>query len=118
MTENAKHTPGPWREMTMSRLELGAKDVCPHCMKPGNDKPGSITIVGGTKETFFGVAQLQWCVIKDREKQEANARLIAAAPELLEALRMIIEEADGGWLKESKTAKLCLSAIAKAEGRE
>jgi len=50
---------------------------------------------------------------------EANIRLLAAAPELLEALRAAIEvlrwEESGG--KEERVYDAAVSAIAKAEGR-
>ncbi len=54
-------------------------------------------------------------------EQDANARLIAAAPELLEALRRVLDTNNGGehgeniegWLDARRDA---VSAIAKAEG--
>ena len=53
---------------------------------------------------------------------QANARLIAAAPELLAALRKLAADCDGGTLgtvKAPRWAVLCAaeSAIADAEGR-
>lgn len=44
---------------------------------------------------------------------EGNARLIAAAPELLETLKLVMVEADFG---DEELERRCLAAIAKAEG--
>lgn len=47
----------------------------------------------------------------------ADARLIAAAPELLEALKEIIAAADGdGWNQLDASFATARAAIAKAEG--
>ena len=118
----AKHTPGPW---VMSRY--GA-------------------IVGGPAFQFAnGSAQKQVamaCVVPEGVEgdQLANARLIAAAPELLEALQGLLIEAvvlsDGylaafesypadatiqgwdkaRWLRAADQAKRARAAIAKATG--
>ena len=54
---------------------------------------------------------------EDAEERQANARLIAAAPELLEALEAIV---DAGYLEGAyqPTVDLALAAIAKARGEE
>ncbi len=57
------HTPGPWRRVG-STVQAGATDEGTHVM---------------VSDSYFGHG--------DREETEANARLIAAAPDLLEALR-------------------------------
>jgi len=52
------------------------------------------------------------------EESESNARLIAAAPELLEALTEIVAAADGdGWKKLDATFAGARAAIAKATGK-
>lgn len=89
----AKHTPGQWfinREST----------DCP-------DGKLSIEVYGD-----YFIAQVDEGVC-----QEANARLIAAAPELLEALQEIVAAADGsGWSQlDAKLAK-ARAAIKKATG--
>ena len=62
MSENMKHTPGPWS------------------MEPRKDGMGYwIDSVDGTI-----------CQVMHDEKAEADARLISAAPELLQALRMVM----------------------------
>jgi len=48
---------------------------------------------------------------KGSEQQEANARLISAAPDLLEALQAMLDEDDGGY-----AADKARSAIYKATG--
>ena len=57
------HTPGPW---TARRMHTGGFDI----MDPRNRDV--VTVYGGGVET---------------ESREANARLIAAAPDLLDALK-------------------------------
>lgn len=56
------------------------------------------------------VCKLEWCM-----EAEANARLIAAAPELLDALKRLLSNVivccDGGALREAR------AAIDKVEGR-
>lgn len=47
---------------------------------------------------------------------EANARLIAAAPELLDALRMVLDDPDS-LAGRPRTEECVREAIAKAEGR-
>ena len=47
----------------------------------------------------------------------ANARLIAAAPELLEALHRIVEWVDAGCDPSQKSIEAARAALAKAEGR-
>jgi hypothetical protein len=46
------------------------------------------------------------------EERDANARLLAAAPDLLDALRRVMAEADFG---DETLADQCHAAIAKAE---
>lgn len=49
------------------------------------------------------------------ELTEADARLMAAAPEMLAALQSALS--DTGWLMAEDTRKQCESAIAKANAR-
>lgn len=94
--ERAKHTPGPWEvvevyhEVRNIRIE--------------------------TKTDFVCDMGLDNYLDKDVGVLEANARLIAAAPELLEAARELClvpvkREHDWAWTDLQ-------AAIAKAEGRE
>lgn len=81
----------------------------------------NIEVFGGTKESHFEVkiSFNEWKPdYSNFEEAEANARLITAAPELLEALKYIVNCADPGEDAELTVDgynKAC-AAIAKAEG--
>lgn len=49
---------------------------------------------------------------------QANARLIAAAPDLLEALRAAVRQNDNDMLMTGEELRACRAAIAKAEGAQ
>jgi len=99
------HTPGPWRIKTTGNIGNAIEADC------------------GLRSPLFAdngfrtVATFQSCCASDRyDEQEANAlanaRLIAAAPELLEALQGLVE-------CEHTTAELwqaARAAIARATG--
>jgi hypothetical protein len=88
----SEHSPGPWHYQQKS-------DVYTH-------------IVRADKHRFI-------CQLSHHPEAEANARLIAAAPELLEALKSatfalaLIAQADGN----ESYLEVAHAAIAKAEGR-
>ena len=89
-----KHTPGPWeaREVSQNWIEILASDL----------------VIGTVLPT-------QYVSLGRSPEQQANARLIAAAPELLEALHAMLDEhAD---CKGCDASNLAFAAIAKAEGR-
>jgi len=69
---NTKHTPGPWIYKFNKTREKYKID--------GLRWEGFARVYAHTRDTITGK-------ITDQEEGEANARLIAAAPELLEALR-------------------------------
>jgi len=79
------HTPGPWR--------VNAHDIC----------AGSDAVAGVYGTTGYAP-----------EEAQANARLIAAAPDLLAALKDV-EEAWAGNGDMSMAVDAALLAIAKAE---
>lgn len=58
------------------------------------------------------------CAVNDEE----HARMIAAAPEMLEALEYITANVNkvvnNGWLREQPEYKAALAAIAKAKGEQ
>lgn len=97
VTQNATHTPGPWK------FKKGAKN---------DDKTrgtlGEIESGGG-----FYLAAI-WADVEELEPYaEANARLMAAAPDLLAALKML---SDSGVNLAEPIESAMLAAIAKAEG--
>jgi hypothetical protein len=98
------HTPGPWEIYDCeSAIRVG--------IEGGN---GTSVVAFGAKGDDAGV----WGGTKDQAK--ANARLIASAPELLEALKRLVDlhvatyGLDGAWDEELNNAQ---KAIAKAEGK-
>jgi hypothetical protein len=89
----AKHTPGPWQR------EVGAGR--------------GAWIMGPTKE-WAALA----CGDTDR-RAEANARLIAAAPDMLAALKQVEAEMRAGFGSSfGETREQVRRAIAKAEGTQ
>lgn len=93
----SKHTPWPWRSS----------------FKTANTNNLGIYTSNGSLLATISVHQLAPPPLVQR--YEADARLMAAAPELLEALRSLLDEADEGWPAPATRAKAA-AAIAKAEG--
>lgn len=102
-----KHTPGPWFVEHHEWLQKG------HCAISSKD--------------HGELAQVVWCMEDDEcigrnsPEKEANARLIAAAPELLEAAQKVLAwyEAEEDHSKEPdfyKRMDAIRAAIAKATG--
>lgn len=89
-----KHTPGPW---AIERDHIGPRSQ-------NDDQSYGMLIQVAYLERY------DW-----PENAEANARLIAAAPELLEALEAIIN--DGGkFVMTQETHRAARAAIDKARG--
>ena len=114
-----KHTPGPWRA-TISKGDLK------HGGYP--DKCISFVIDSDTRK-LMAMGEC-WNTFSDDPNPfpeiEANARLIAAAPEMLDALKSLYEHCamihktwgDGCNQKQADAAIIAgHAAIAKAEGR-
>lgn len=106
----AKHTPGPWH-----LIRCGGKD-------------GSAVATIEPKPDMM-VAPNYWLVATAntlREEWAANARLIAAAPELLEALTAIVADFDmdrgahiqegGGDIEDTPEIGRARAAISRATG--
>jgi len=105
MNKNTQHTPGPW--------ELSNDH------KPSPYVIRQVGRFGGLASVkFHGFNKTE----RAREEQTANARLIAAAPDLLNALRSILDSFVTGEHYETKNpysrpyVQDALKAIAKAEG--
>lgn len=92
----SKHTPGPWiAEVDDNGENLGIMS-----------EAGKAVVAG------CGCCGSPW---SDKTHAHANARLIAAAPELLEALKMVLQH--GRIDNSEKRMNVVSAAIAKAEGR-
>jgi hypothetical protein len=92
----AKHTPGPW-ETDRNNVHAGQIATIHHCI--GND--------------WIEVWSPNWP--DSEETQEANARLIAAAPDLLSALNRLLDDDDAHLTLQGRR-NLARAAIAKATG--
>jgi len=100
-----KHTPGKW---TAFGIDVRSSPV----VLEGK-------LIAETRDYPMGSKEL--------EESYANARLIAAAPELLEALKELNGELDRFWNGDhselrikliSASQRKCADAIAKAEGKQ
>lgn len=109
MSEEVKHTPGPWvlDPQYLSEVQTEGMKTIASCWHEQAD---------GATITVTGVLP---CSL---EESAANARLIAAAPELLGALRFILAFYEprqnyldtNAWTQAEASAR---RAVAKAEGR-
>ena len=98
MTE-LKHTPGPWKATRRGIMAL-------------NPMTGRYSLV---------VCQPNWRGVEPDDvwldtPREANARLIAAAPDLLEACKAFCRKVEAGEAKSTRSYAQMKAAIAKAEG--
>ena len=97
-----KHTPGPWAFVAADDISSEHRYISSHWVSgPFTDESQYRTICDIAK----------W---DTQERQIANAQLIAAAPDLLEALEAVLEcgsTTDQWWMDKAK------AAINKAEGR-
>lgn len=104
----SKHTAGPWT-CHSGEVYVDGPTVFPK----GNDNGIRIALMDREPTTPTTPCE-----------RDANARLIAAAPELLAALRSFVEaEQDAHWEEQAHDVKGCryceaVAAIAKAEGRD
>jgi hypothetical protein len=98
-----KHTPGPW-QVGMAFDNYGTTEIAiEHMTTAGN--------------LIIAVA------LDGLQGQDANARLIAAAPDLLEALKYCRQKieymrAHGEWYSPGKATEMADAAIAKATGEQ
>jgi hypothetical protein len=101
-----KHTPGPWVTERDSKFITGNLS---YFYVEANDCP--VCEISADYITWFN---------KKEQELEANARLIAAAPEMLEALKAILKENDGVCpdCVYASTWDLMEDAVAKAEGNQ
>lgn len=100
----AKHTPGPWIVEKWESLN-GTKFI----------------------DVLVGFETVAKCGITDDDHAEGNAHLIAAAPEILQALKIMVDafkgkeiENHGAYMAINGICPICTgrAAIAKAEGQD
>lgn len=123
-----KHTPGPWRveDHTLKADGTGVnpnlpRRLCIHCGKLASFSDGTpayepVTIAINAKG--WGVAQIGTLEpVAEHDQHMANARLIAAAPDLLAALHALMMAFGGVTTNEQqKHWDAARAAIAKAIG--
>ena len=99
------HTPGPW-------------EFVPKLTASENHRGFFIRAEKPTKNGKWALAEVQ-PGDEDGNLGRANARLIAAAPDLLEALELIAKGYDEGQsLSGTNCADIARAAIAKATGKD
>lgn len=113
----AQHTPGPWQIVGEADLP-DVDDLMIVAFDIGPSSEGSdlfICNLGSNGGEFSVCAPVdagdKWPV------SLANARLIAAAPELLEAVKEALRDLVYLQMSGAVSAKMCVAAIDKAEGR-
>ena len=100
----SEHTKGPWRVQKFSLTVFTISD---------SDGTGMTNAIAGTLTENNSAGS-----VVQRQEAFANARLIAAAPDLLEALEVLVSsEYDDGDLCDADWAK-ANAAIFKARGKE
>lgn len=119
---SAKHTPGPWLSdkwsatgpscVTMNYAEQGAEENTPI-----GHYHGTTRIVSGS------MVSVALVTADTKEEAKANVALISAAPELLEALELFVEDFTerndpSTWMPGERAAiEQARNAIAKAKGQ-
>ena len=94
--EKQQHTPGPWAYIVPDGYVVRHPQIY---------------------SDFGPVANATWLGENKLDQLNSNARLIAAAPDLLEALEEIVSAADGdGWNQLDGNLRKARAAIAKATG--
>jgi hypothetical protein len=106
--DKGRPTPGPWRIYGPQPDTLGGR---------------RLAILAGTGKARFGVADIRIIDPNDALEASANARLIAAAPELFEALRKLsfAAQTSGGTAGRDEALVAAINeadaALAKARGQ-
>jgi len=107
-TPKNRHTPGPWEQLKDSSVIYGVND-------PERDRDGfrvAVAVCGDELRPRGG--------LKFGDERDANARLIAAAPNMLDALKAafyLLDDRLAEPIRGADARKVIEEAIAKAEGR-
>lgn len=91
----AKHTKGPWLRDQYGQIKAGNQTI----------RVNGVSLPCGGKPDDF-------------KEVEANSNLIAAAPELLEALQNLLNECGANGMSWTKATQNASAAIAKATGEQ
>jgi hypothetical protein len=107
----SKHTPGPWGTAYLYSTRCPENACVDVLAAPKSEKHSGLKIA----EASFSCIESDYHVT-NRGEAEANARLIAAAPELLFALQnlLAVQAGEGGTAYHS--GDIARAAIAKATG--
>lgn len=104
----SEYTPGPWEASTPEPERQGPLTWY--------NEPWSISGENGQKH----IANISTMFAAEEAEDRANARLIAAAPELLEACKRVLRAINWGYtedrMSDDEQAALLSAAIAKATG--
>lgn len=100
--DKAQHTPGPW--VVKPSVWLGGT--------AHSEGPGIFSIEGARTETVICDRRTHWP--EQADVMAANARLIAAAPELLEAPQELADCGAEAWGEERPCVREARAAIARA----
>lgn len=101
------HTPGPWttRTQSASYIDIAGNPVDAISARIPTARPGEI-------------ASTCVCRVHRQYAGEANAQLIAAAPDLLEALQEALHYFIGEHSRDHPTTRMMEAAIVKAVGAQ
>lgn len=108
MTE--RHTPGPWQYRPNEYDDWGFVRALP---LPGENIGHIVAVAKDTSVPFEAYDEYRE---RKADPFEANARLIAAAPDMLDALHKAREWLEG-WGSAERQLDVINEAISKAEGR-
>lgn len=104
----AMHTPGPW-------VTLPEEVDKPYIRIRGTRPGGRYKVANVITPVYEGVHE------READETRANARLIAAAPELLEALRAVLPyltDGEDAGDEATQLAPIARTAIQKAEAQQ
>jgi hypothetical protein len=108
MKTKASHTPGPWKCPIETDRQVSDKGRLNLFVSRDTADEPTIAVVQSTRNEV------------SYEEAESNARLIASAPELLEAAKQAVTNLSGAMEFKSPTVRAAIAflnaAIAKAEG--
>jgi len=110
------HTPGPWEITSISQdtgnIGVGHRDLRILIAEVTNAASFGDMLAGAMKRGGGNLRQ------DDAHTQFANARLIASAPDLLEALKAIRNASKKNRVDPDAIHEIAAGAIAKAEGTQ